>query len=158
MGDPAMAIGEAELLRIGDYVKGNLKSWLQEVAPTVFTPDPISHSQLLERIARLDERFEHVDDRFEAVDKRFEAVDKRFEAVDKRFDDLIHHMDKRFEDLIAHSDRRFEAVGKRFDDLILSTDKKFEGLGKRIGTVQWMVLTGLAAIAVAATLLVGFFG
>ena len=139
MGDPAMALGEAELLRIGDYVKGNLKSWLQEVAPTVFTPDPISHSQLLERITRLDERFEHVDD--------------RFEAIDKRFDDLIHHMDK-----------RFEAVDKRFEDQIQSVDKRFEAtqttlqqIGKRIGTVQWMVLAGLAAIAVGATLLVGFF-
>ena len=130
MGDPAMALGEAELLRIGDYVKGNLKSWLQEVAPAIFTPDPINHSHLLERLARLDERSEH---------------------VDKRFDDLIHHMDRRFEDLIAHSD-------KRFDDLIHSTDKKFDGLGKRIGTVQWMVLAGLAAIAVGASLLVGFFG
>ena len=30
MGDPEVALGEAELLRIGDYVKGNLKSWLEE--------------------------------------------------------------------------------------------------------------------------------
>ena len=117
MGDPAMALGEAELLRIGDYVKGNLRAWLQEVAPTVFTPDPISHSELLERIARLDERFEH-------MDARFERMDLRFLAMDKRFDDLIHHMDKRF-----------------------------EGLGKRIGTVQWMVLVGLAVATVGATLL-----
>ena len=154
MGDPAMALGEAELVRIGDYVKGNLRSWLQEVAPTVFTPDPISHSQLLERITRLDERFEHVDDRFEAVDKRFEAVDKRFEAVDKRFDDLIHHMDKRFEAV----DKRFEAVDRRFTEQMQTTRDGFEHLGKQISTVRWTVIVGLAAAAIAATLLVGFFG
>jgi predicted nuclease with TOPRIM domain len=148
-----MALGEAELLRIGDYVKGNLKAWLQELAPAIFTPDPISHSQLLERIVRLDERFEHVDD--------------RFEAMDKRFDDLIHHTDKRFDDLIHHMDKRFEeqvrSVDKRFEEQIRSVDKRFEAMqttlqeiGKRIGAVQWMVLAGLAAVAVGVTLLVGF--
>ena len=105
MGDPAMALGEAELLRIGDYVKGNLRAWLQEVAPTVFTPDPVSNTQLLERMVRLEERFEHVDD--------------RFLAMDKRFDDLIHQMDK-----------RFEAVDKRFAEQIQSTRDGFEHLGK----------------------------
>ncbi|MEE8440097.1 MAG: hypothetical protein V3S41_00125 [Spirochaetia bacterium] len=129
MGDSAMALGEAELLRIGDYVKGNLKAWLQEVAPTVFTPDPVSNTQLLERLVRLEERFEH-------VDERFERVDDRFVTMDKRFDDLIHYMDRRFEATLA----------------------TLQQIGKRIGTVQWMVLAGLAAIAVGATLLVGFFG
>ena len=113
MGDPAMALGEAELLRIGDYVRGNLRAWLHEVAPTVFTPDPVSNTQLLERLVRLEERFEHVDD-------RFERMDDRFVAMDKRFDDLIHYMDKRF------------------------------------GTLQWMVLVGLAVAGVVATLLTVF--
>jgi len=140
MGDPAMALGEAELLRIGDYVRGNLRAWLQEVAPTVFTPDPISHGQLLERIARLDERFEH-------VDERFERMDDRFVAMDKRFDDLIHQMDK-----------RFEAVDKRFAEQMQTTRAGFEHLDKQVGTVRWTVIVGLAAAAVAASLLVGFFG
>lgn len=150
MGDPAMALGEVELVRIGDYVKGNLRSWLQEVAPTVFTPDPISHSQLLERITRLDERFEHVDDRFEAIDKRFDDLihhmDKRFEAVDKRFEDQIQSVDK-----------RFEAMDRRFTEQMQTTRDGFEHLGKRISTVRWTVIVGLAAAAIAATLLAGFF-
>jgi hypothetical protein len=117
MGDRAMALGEAELLRIGDYVKGNLKSWLQEVAPPVFMPDPVTNTQLLERIVRLEERFERVDDRFLDMDRRFDAVDRRFEAADNRFDELIHHMDK------------------------------------RLGMVQWLVIAGLAAAAIGASLL-----
>lgn len=75
----------------------------------MFTPDPISHSKLLERITRLDERFEHVDDRFEAMDKRFEAMQITLQQI-----------------------------------------------GKRVGSVQWTVLAGLAAVAVGAALLVGF--
>jgi len=147
MGEPEVALGEAELLRIRDYVKGNLKAWLTEVAPSVFTPDPVTNTQLLERIVRLDERFEH-------VNTRFETIDKRFEAMDRRFDDLIHAMDKkfeavdkRFEDLIHHIDKRFEAV-----------DKRFEAVDKRFGTVQWVIVTCIAAATVAATLLTIFFG
>jgi hypothetical protein len=134
MGDRAMSLGEAELLRIGDYVKGNLKSWLQDVAPSVFMPDPVTNTQLLERIVRLEERFEHVDDRFLDMERRFDAVDKRFEAVDKRFEAV---------------DKRFEAVDKRFDDLIHHMDK-------RLGTVQWLVIAGLAAATIGASLLAVF--
>ena len=123
MGDPSMALAESELIRIGEYVKGNLREWIREIY--VPQPDPVTNTMLLERTAVLEtelraqrelmeakfdavdrrfeamdrrfvERFEAVDKRFEAVDRRFETIDKRFETIDKRFGDQNHHMDKRF--------------------------------------------------------------
>jgi hypothetical protein len=99
MGDPAMVLGEAELKRIGEYVKGNLKEWLREVEPAR-AADPVTNTQLLERIARHDERFTFVEQRFELQDK---LIADRFQAVDKRFEYMQASMDK-----------RFEAVDKRF--------------------------------------------
>jgi len=103
-----MALGEAELLRIGEYVKGNLKDWVREVLPPIAqAADPVSHTMLMERVVRVEEELkaqrELMKVRFDAVDQRFVAVDRRFVAVDQRFEDLIGFLD-----------RRFTAVDKRF--------------------------------------------
>ncbi len=92
-------LGENELRQVGNYVKQNLRGWMEELLPG---RQAIS-IQLLERMVRLEEhgsRMEHrsirmeeelkaqrelMEVRFDAVDRRFEAVDHRFEAVDKRF-------------------------------------------------------------------------
>jgi hypothetical protein len=47
MSDVTMALGESELQRIGDYVRGHLYAWLNDVAPQV-----IVAPQLLERTGR----------------------------------------------------------------------------------------------------------
>jgi hypothetical protein len=87
-----MVLGDAELRRIGDYVKGNLKEWLAEVEPSR-APDPVTNTQLLERIVRHDERFTFIEQRFELQDK---LIADRFQAVDRRFEDMQTSMDKRF--------------------------------------------------------------
>ena len=56
MGDPAMVLGDAELQRKGEYVKGDLKEWLEDVEPAR-PPDPVTNTMLMERIIRTDDRF-----------------------------------------------------------------------------------------------------
>ena len=99
-------LGENELRQVGDYVRQNLRGWMDEM-----TPDRMAIStQLLERMVRVEEhgsRMEHhmirveeelkaqrelMEVKFDAVDKRFEAVDQRFESIDRRFESI----DKRF--------------------------------------------------------------
>ena len=84
MSDPNPGLSDQDLQRVGDYVRGNLNSWLTEVAPQIFIGP-----QLLERMTRVEEQLKAqgqlMATRFEAIDKRFESVDKRFEAMDKRF-------------------------------------------------------------------------
>ena len=88
MSDPAMNLGEAELQKIGRYVKDHLRQWLSEVAP-----EPVTNTHLLERVVRVEEELKAQREifltRFEAVDRRFEGVDKRFDEFDKRFTILM---------------------------------------------------------------------
>ena len=67
-----MALGESELRRIGDYVRGNLSAWLSDVAPLA-TVGP----QFLERTVRVEEELKNLR---ETMEVRFAAVDRRFEA------------------------------------------------------------------------------
>ena len=149
MSDPNPGLSDQDLQRVGDYVRGNLNSWLTEVAPQIFIGP-----QLLERMARVEEqikahgelmatRFEAIDRRFEAVDRQFESVDQRFESVDMRFESIdkrFDAVDKRFESV----DKRFDAVDKRFD----AVDKRFEAMDKRFGMLQWMIGSGFTALLV----------
>ena len=82
-----MTIGESELQRIGDYVKGNLNLWLGEVAPqTMIGP------QLLERMIRVEEELKAQRDLmktgFESANRRFEDMNNRLEDMNKRFNSL----------------------------------------------------------------------
>ena len=85
-------LGENELRQVGNYVKQNLRGWMDEVLPD---RQAIS-IQLLERMVRVEEhnsRMEHHMIRVEGelkaqrelMEVKFNAVDQRFEAVDKRF-------------------------------------------------------------------------
>ncbi len=91
MGEPAMQLGDAELARIGGYVKNNLRQWIAEVAPTAISPipaapDPIPNAQLLERMVRVEEELK----------AQRELFLTRFEAVDRRFEDQKDYLNKRF--------------------------------------------------------------
>ncbi len=161
MGEPAMQLGDAELARIGGYVKDNLRQWLTEVAPAAVNPppaapDPIPNAQLLERMVRVEEelkgqrelfvmRFDAIDRRFEDVNTRFEDMNTRFETIDRRFEDMnsrfedvnarFEAVDRRFEDMIGRFeavDRRFEAVDRRFEDMI----GRFEAVDRRFEDVN----------------------
>ncbi|MFW6292669.1 MAG: hypothetical protein ACOC7V_10110, partial [Spirochaetota bacterium] len=72
MGDPAVPIREEDLVRIGEYVRGNLKEWMQQAVPEVVpvSADPVTNTQLLERVVRLDERLVSLDSRVEALAER----------------------------------------------------------------------------------------
>ncbi len=85
-------LGEDELRQVGNYVKQNLRCWMDELSPDRQT---IS-TQLLERMVRVEEhssRMEHhmirVEEELKAqrelMEVKFNAVDQRFEAADKRF-------------------------------------------------------------------------
>jgi len=128
-----MTIGDRELQRIGEYVKGNLRDWMDEVAPR-----SVGTTQLLERSVRIEEELragrQLMEVRFEAMDRRFEAVDRRFEDANTRFED----MNTRFEDMNARfgdTNNRFEDMNNRFGDM----DRRFSGM-------QWLIGVGLVVI------------
>ncbi len=149
-----MALGEAELLRIGEYVKGNLKDWVQEVGS-------VSHTMLMERVVRVEEelkaqrelmqvRFDATDRRFESlqtlIDQRFAAVDQRFVAVNQRFESLHTTMDQRF----VAVNQRFASVDQRFEDLLGFLDRRFTAVDKRFAVLQWGI--GILAALVGTVL------
>jgi hypothetical protein len=126
-----MVLGEAELKRIGEYVKGNLKEWLQEVEPAR-APDPVTNTQLLERIARNDDRFVALQERTIRIE---EELKSQRELMEVRFDAV---------------DRRFEAVDARFEAMQSTSDKRFESMDKRFNLLTWLmgvvVASGLSAV------------
>ena len=94
MSEVGMALGDTDLQRIGDYVKGNIYGWLVEVAPQV-----VAGPQILERMERIEQELvaqrqelkaqrELMETRFAAVDVRFEDMNKRFEDMNDRFGDM----------------------------------------------------------------------
>lgn len=106
-----MELSKETLETIGAYVKGNLPSWLREMAPLdVRTVDP----QLLERIVRvedsLDNQLKLIERGFDQVDKRFQQVEKRLDQVDKRFEEVRQDMNARFQE-------QRDAFNARFDDI-----------------------------------------
>ena len=94
MSEVGMALGDTDLQRIGDYVKGNIYGWLVEVAPQV-----VAGPQILERMERIEQELvaqrqelkaqrELMETRFAAVDVRFEDMNQRFEDMNNRFGDM----------------------------------------------------------------------
>lgn len=102
MSEAGMALDDADLRRIGDYVKGHTYGWLAEVAPNV-----LAVPQILERIERIEQQL--VVQQHELKGQR-ELMEARFNAVDVRFDDV----NKRFEDM----NKRFEDMNKRFSGML----------------------------------------
>ena len=102
-----MEIGDKELRKIGEYVRGHLEEWIRGIRGEREL-DLIERSIRLEmdvknfreemivRFNAVNARFETIGKRFEATDIRFESLDKRFESLDKRFEMLQRYMDKRF--------------------------------------------------------------
>jgi hypothetical protein len=167
MGDPAVAIGEAELQRIGEYVKGNLKEWLQQVQPVA---DSVTRTELLERITRIDDRFaglheksirieEELKSQRELMETRFTFVEQRFEIQDKMIADRFAVVDQRFTDLQGTMEKRFAAVDKRFEDMQVAMDKRFEdmkaSMEKRFSLLTWLMGVGIASGLAIIGILVG---
>ena len=96
MANQSMTLGENELRQIGEYVRGNLPAWMEEIS--------FSHRdlpvQLVERMVRVEEELK--------AQRELMAV--RFSAVDRKFEDTLSYMEKRFDAV----DKRFDAMNKRF--------------------------------------------
>ena len=131
MSEARMALDDADLRRIGDYVKGQMYGWLAEVAPNA-----LIGAQILERIERIEQQL--VAQQLELKAQR-ELMEARFNAVDVRFED----MNKRFEDV----NKRFEDMNKRFEDM----NERFGDMNKRFSGMQWMVGGGFAFLGILMT-------
>ncbi len=84
MAEPDVAIGEAELNRIGEYVQSHLSEWMDKLGVRPVA-DPVTNTQLLERVVRVEEELKA---QREVMTVRFSALDDRFEAVNDRFDSV----------------------------------------------------------------------
>ena len=97
-----MAIGESELQRIGDYVRGNLHTWLLEAPPPVAVGRDLVETQV-----RLQQELKHLR---ETMENRFaaqqELMEARFAAVDQRFASIQETMKAGF----AAVDKQFSTV------------------------------------------------
>ena len=139
MSESDMALGEAELFRIGEYVKGNLRGWITQVLPAAaINPDPISNTMLMERVVRIEEELKS---QRELMKVRFEAMDQRFEDMQTTMNQRFEAADRRFEDMQTTMNQRFEAVDRRFEDMQTTMNQRFEDLlgflNKRFGVLQW---------------------
>ncbi len=122
-------LGEDELRQVGDYVKQNLRGWMDEVAP-----DRMAIStQLLERMVRAEEHGSRMEHHMIRVEGELKA---QRELMEVKFDVV---------------DRRFEAVDKRFDDLIGSMNKGFASVDKRSALLQWVMGIGFVMIGTLVT-------
>ncbi len=129
-----MTLGESDLQRIGDYVRGNLYAWLNDVAPQV-----IVGPQLIERMVRVEEELkslrETMEIRFaaqqELTETRFAAVDERFEAQQ------------------AVMKAGFDAVDKRFS----AVDKRLEAQQSAMKAQQWIVIVGFVVLGTMISIL-----
>jgi len=165
-----MTLGESELQRIGDYVRGHLYTWLNDVAPQV-----IVGPQLLQRMLRLEEELKNLrqtmetrfaaqqavmEGRFAAIDERFESqqatLEARFAAIDKRFvaqQDMIEARfaanDKKLEAQQAVMKAGFDAVNKRFETI----DKRFDSQHAVIKAQQWIVIVGFVILGTLVSVL-----
>ena len=146
------AITEAQLEKIGEYVRGQFPQWLRENGAAPLPDQSTDHPNdlviqapipLVERIVRVEEALKHQTDflktMLKQMDTRFEEnrqySDKRFEELrqysDKRFEELRQYSDKRFEELKQYSDKRFEEINKHFEENRQYSDKRFEEINKR---------------------------
>ena len=78
MGDPHMAIGEADVQRIGEYVKPWIRGVIAEMMPPRAQP---FDRELLERMVRVEEELKS---QRELMDERFVSMDRRFEEARDR--------------------------------------------------------------------------
>lgn len=79
-----VALSEADLGRIGRYVRAELPEWLEQIRPSR------TDGQLMERMVRVEENLrsqrELLIEMQRSSDRRFEDVNRRFEDQNKRFD------------------------------------------------------------------------
>ena len=152
MSEVTMATGESELQRIGDYVRGHLYAWLNDVAPQV-----IVGPQLLERTVRVEEELKNLR---ETMETRFAAVDKRFESQQAVMKAGFAAVDKRIESQQAVMKAGFAAVDKRIESQqavmkagFAAVDKRFDSQQAMMKTQQWIVIVGFVVLGTMISIL-----
>ena len=142
MGEPDVAIGESELNRIGEYVQSHLTGWMEQLGLRP-RPDPVTNTQLLERVVRVEEELKRFDaSRRDGLQAGREIMITKFDASDARIGELIRTTGNRF----AAMDDRFTAQAKTMDD-------RFNDLRQSIGTVKWFIVTSFVVIGSVISLL-----
>ena len=120
----SMALAQADLQQVIDYVKLNLHQILAEAAPELIAASAPLDRQLLDRMVRVEEELK---DLRETMERRFQAQQEmiavQFAAVEKRFQDWLRNIDGRFEGV----NNRFEDMNRRFDDV----NNRFEEMNRR---------------------------
>ena len=147
-----MNLGESELQRIGDYVRGHLYTWLNDVAPQVFVGP-----QLLQRTLRVEEELktlrQTMETRFAAqqavMEARFATIDKRFAAQQDMIEARFAANDKKLEAQQAIMKAGFDAVHKRFETI----DKRFDSQHAVIKAQQWIVIVGFVILGTLVSVL-----
>ena len=90
-----MELSQEALETIGNYVRRNLPSWMEELGVRSGAQRDL---EIRERTVRVEEEIksqrELMHQGFEQVRAQFKQVDKRFEQLDKRLDDMSSHMNR----------------------------------------------------------------
>jgi hypothetical protein len=79
-----MALPQADLQQIGEYVKGHIAEWIAE--QSLGKPPVVYEIELRERMVRVEEELKH----------QRELMREDFEQVDKRFNEMLERHDKHF--------------------------------------------------------------
>jgi len=84
-----MVIGDAELKIIGEYVRSNLRAWIDQLGVRP-PPDRAAYGQLMERVfqveAELKAGWQVIYARCEAMDKRFEDRQRAYERKQRTYE------------------------------------------------------------------------
>ena len=152
MGEPRMALQDADLERIGRYVQSQLPGWLDAA------DRPLPGVQIVERLTRLEDAIlsgqELMRSEFRAqrdlMDRRFDSMqkqmDNRFAAVDQRFESIQKQMDERFAAVQKQMDERFAAVLREMDVRFVAVDKRFDDVQMNFARTQWLIGVGFVVL------------
>ena len=120
---------DRQLEIIGQYVKRNLRSWIQETGADELHGGTRADPELFERAVAVEKELkaqrELMQQGFDQMEKRFAQVDKRFEQVDRRFEEMRSDTNQRFDDMRSDMEKRFAQVDKRFEEMRSDMNQRF---------------------------------
>lgn len=141
MGDPEVAIGDAELNRIGEYVQSHLPEWMDKLGIRP-TSDPVTNSQLLERIVGVEEQGVRLEGRVVRLEERIAGVHERVVRVDEELRAQREIMTSRF----AVMDERFVFWSKSANDPFCQTMRNLD-------SIKWLIASGTILLVALYSLL-----
>lgn len=94
---------DRQLEIIGQYVKRNLRSWIQETGADELHGGTRADPELFERAVAVEKELKA---QRELMQQGFDQMEKRFAQVDKRFEEMRSDMNQRFSMMM-----RFMSIG-----------------------------------------------